>query len=1774
MTKTYAIAPTPTTGLAMSTVEGCSNWRVSRWCPARNYIKNPSMESGLTGWAARTPGGGNQIIPRNDAAYAGSASGYALSTGAAFPGVTYDLGYLISGNQGKTFTLSIAVNPDVKQVLTLNVIAAAGSDRTIATITRDIVCGWERMEVVFAIPNTSDYAATVTGLKFEITTLVNSPFYFDAAMLLEGVKRNFLYFDGDERGKWTGTPSSSYSDADETEPNGEMVDLRDLGFNMLGYTGLGLPPSEHIGTDSALSGGRNYERTVQRARQFSLTGNIYDYDEDLQSYRAKLVEIFKPQNADARARDVIIEYQPCDCEGVMCCRRRIRAKFVADGLSGNINSPNGETLTLQFEEAAPPQVTEEAGSSSALTVNSTITLQGLIGYTSDTGWINPVGSGAVSVTQVLGLSISDAGTWVAGSFATTGVRFVGIDGVMSQPSGMLSNSLATAIAVAPNTDVWVSGTTNYLYRYDATGTSTNVGTLINSYANKILFHPNGNVYAFGAFTTPGARMIVSADYGSTWVTAASTGVNGTIEDAAILPDGRIVIVGDFTQAGAAACKNAAIYTPNINSFQPLTTSADGRILAVVVGADGRVYLGGEFTTLNGIACSRVAMWNGTQVAAMGSGVTQVTGNAAPAVFALSVNPCNGELWVGGSFGKAGQDAAGNYIAIWNGSTWATPDFDLDTTTTGIYSSGFSRNCAYIAGLGSGYNKNAVVAGKKSICYNGTADERPIIKFTGPGRIRNLRNLTTGATIYMDYTMQRGEVCTLDLTRDAKAIFKSSYYGPKPGAILRGSDLDRFALKAASRSNQCKTCPNNIISVFISNNAGVGGAVLAWENRHWGIDAECGTPVKRRETNTGGTPFSILKTISGVLTTCNGNLSGQSVTVFDDQGNTTTVTTTTGGAFSVTFPFPASDTFITAVFNQAGSQAWGGVTSYAQLRVFKSDPSTLSFPAFTPVPCCALQLRLFLNTASGAPVNPAGAVSVTVSSSGGGTPISVSKVMDAPGVFLVYQSPPTINPGTLTVTVTAPSYSTQVGTATFSLCNRIDLTIGTFGVSNTTVQGTLLDCNNNPINGATVQITHIDGLNAARNLTTNSAGFFTDTFAYAPGVLIATVTAAAGYSNVGIAESRYILTTPGQTITFGGFVSRPCPNTLTLSGTITDCYNTELQSKTITIRDSIGTSRTATTNSLGAFSISAAWAIGTITATFTDSVNYSTGPAVSTVQYNGTASTLSFPAFSPLPCCPVTLQGMVTDTNGTGVPAANVTITDSAQQTYTTITSSTGSWSIVAPILPGSYIATASASGYTGTQTLTGTLSTCSSYTLNFAGVLVPRLSGILGTIEDCNTYAVAFATVTATNSLGRVFTGATNALGIFSMNGALALGPVTIRVSSASYTNSPAIAQKTLSVYGQTLNLSTSDFSPTLCTTAVSSFGLLGSGLRDKFKWPFSVGSIWNTPIGSNATLVNAGITLGVHTDPYGSNYQTRFIEEDEIIFMDPTAPNTTVNYSPAEWTGADRCVASGSASGFPFTVRMPSSYVIPNDGNNNSTAWIDSTGNTVIQAQPTARCSVGGSATAFVRFADQNIYGAGENGAHGGSNLSALGGTIRYGEWTYAKQNNIPYFRHALKMNMMAKKWYYWGGGGGNQWRWPATTADNYASGTTYGGTNSQLKPGSLLALPSSFNVAALLTQPGRIIAETLKRYGAYLVDDTAWNACAMSIERGPLGNVKDEFQTLWGYSWRQQPDTTPQKTDWYKDWEIIIAALCVVTNNASNAIGGGGTPTYSTPVAPAIGN
>ena len=111
----------------------------------------------------------------------------------------------------------------------------------------------------------------------------------------------------------------------------------------------------------------------------------------------------------------------------------------------------------------------------------------------------------------------------------------------------------------------------------------------------------------------------------------------------------------------------------------------------------------------------------------------------------------------------------------------------------------------------------------------------------------------------------------------------------------------------------------------------------------------------------------------------------------------------------------------------------------------------------------------------------------------------------------------------------------------------------------------------------------------------------------------------------------------------------------------------------------------------------------------------------------------------------------------------------------------------------------------------------------------------------------------------------------------------------------------------------------------------------------------------------------------------------------------------------------------------------------------------------------------------------------------------------------------------------------------------------------------GALLALPPSINIEdlGLVTEPAKILAQALQDYGAYVVDDTAWDVNAFVTEWSPEGRFKDEFQKNWGFSF-----STNDQTDWGKDLIKIFAQLHVVVNNTEATPGGGGNPRQ--PLAP----
>jgi hypothetical protein len=199
--------------------------------------------------------------------------------------------------------------------------------------------------------------------------------------------------------------------------------------------------------------------------------------------------------------------------------------------------------------------------------------------------------------------------------------------------------------------------------------------------------------------------------------------------------------------------------------------------------------------------------------------------------------------------------------------------------------------------------------------------------------------------------------------------------------------------------------------------------------------------------------------------------------------------------------------------------------------------------------------------------------------------------------------------------------------------------------------------------------------------------------------------------------------------------------------------------------------------------------------------------------------------------------------------------------------------------------------------------------------------------------------------------------------------------------------------------------------------------------------------------------------------------------------------------------------------------------------------------------------------------------GAHGGSGLSALGGVLRVHEVA----SDAPPIAHALKLELFAHQYYYGGlpplqpatptNGGRNQYVWPATGSDGYTwddgNRLRYNGTNRHLAPGALLAIPADAHKALQLqTAPGARIAQALRDYGGYLVDDTASDSAAICMEAG----CRQAFVSHYNLT----VDT--EGGVWYADLVHIFQALQIVTNNSPSSIGGGGTPIV--PLSPPICN
>jgi hypothetical protein len=267
--------------------------------------------------------------------------------------------------------------------------------------------------------------------------------------------------------------------------------------------------------------------------------------------------------------------------------------------------------------------------------------------------------------------------------------------------------------------------------------------------------------------------------------------------------------------------------------------------------------------------------------------------------------------------------------------------------------------------------------------------------------------------------------------------------------------------------------------------------------------------------------------------------------------------------------------------------------------------------------------------------------------------------------------------------------------------------------------------------------------------------------------------------------------------------------------------------------------------------------------------------------------------------------------------------------------------------------------------------------------------------------------------------------------------------------------------------------------------------------------------------------------------------------------------YSPGSWTL--RCSGTNSMNislPVPDNLIIPDATLNPYSTPNNASAFLMPDGKTLVQLEPLARCEKGGPIYGWRYFPDLSLYGEGIGGAHFGSGLSSIGGSIRQGELT----NDQP-IRHAIKLLFWGKKYYYYSSSRPG-YRWPADRSDGVAS-TSYQGTHYAFVQGTLLAIPPSVKESSLQLQTAaaKKLFKVLQNYGGYVVDDAGWDAHYIAMEQG----VSEEFKAKYGY------DIEGGSGAFYDDVMKLYKALYIVDNNSPTSIGGGGSKRRA-PLAPTL--
>jgi len=196
---------------------------------------------------------------------------------------------------------------------------------------------------------------------------------------------------------------------------------------------------------------------------------------------------------------------------------------------------------------------------------------------------------------------------------------------------------------------------NRIARLNADGsldTLFNPGTGADSFVQTVVLQPDGKIIIGGYFTSYNGTPInyiarLNADGSLDMGFNPGTGANAIIWTAALQPDGKIIIGGFFSSYNGTPIDHIARLNADGSldmSFNPLM-GANNRVLTAALQPDGKIIIGGEFTSYDGTPISRIARLNAN--GSLDTAFNPGTG-ANNWVYTVAHQP-DGKIIIGGAF---------------------------------------------------------------------------------------------------------------------------------------------------------------------------------------------------------------------------------------------------------------------------------------------------------------------------------------------------------------------------------------------------------------------------------------------------------------------------------------------------------------------------------------------------------------------------------------------------------------------------------------------------------------------------------------------------------------------------------------------------------------------------------------------------------------------------------------------------------------------------------------------------------------------------------------------------------------------------------------------------------------------------------------------------------------------------------------------------------------------------------------------------------------------